>query len=236
MLERVGPGVAAQFDFDNDGDRDIYVGNGHISGKSAKDYCSQFWRHDIYAGSSQEDPKLAKLFLKLQSDFGDNGSWNGFEHNCLLSNTGQGFDQIAFLVGLGHEFDTRAVVADDIDANGLVDLLIVQRPRGRPAVLQVWKNYLSNAGNWIGVNLPDRKNQLTPGTRVKLYAADVQQVAVVVNGDSFNCQSASTVHFGLGKVEQVDRIEVTRPNSKTISIINPNIGAYHSVPTPFAED
>ncbi|MDP6424765.1 MAG: VCBS repeat-containing protein, partial [Planctomycetota bacterium] len=43
------------FDFDNDGDEDIYVGNGNISGKTAQDYCTHFWRHDIYEGNSRSD-------------------------------------------------------------------------------------------------------------------------------------------------------------------------------------
>mgnify|MGYP001313354861 CR=1 FL=1 len=52
---------AASFDLENDGDDDLYVANGHISGKSATDYCTAFWRHDLYTGSSTEDPAEAHL-------------------------------------------------------------------------------------------------------------------------------------------------------------------------------
>ena len=50
------------FDFDNDGDRDLFAANGHISGVSSEDYCSTFWTHDLYTGGSEPDPTIANLF------------------------------------------------------------------------------------------------------------------------------------------------------------------------------
>ena len=50
------------FDFDLDGDRDIYVANGFRSGRSCQDYCTTFWRHDIYSGSSDESRDLQAFF------------------------------------------------------------------------------------------------------------------------------------------------------------------------------
>ena len=35
------------WDFDNDGDRDLFVANGHHCGKSCEDYCSKYWTNDI---------------------------------------------------------------------------------------------------------------------------------------------------------------------------------------------
>jgi len=40
---------AASADFDNDGDLDIYAANGHISGKTTRDYCSNFWLFVTFA-------------------------------------------------------------------------------------------------------------------------------------------------------------------------------------------
>ena len=100
---------STSFDFENDGDRDLFVGNGHISGTSAQDYCSVFWRHDIYTGGSQPDPVLNKLFLDVQTNFelGKGGSWNGFERNALLVKEGDGYVNLAYLMGVASEFDTR---------------------------------------------------------------------------------------------------------------------------------
>lgn len=219
----------AELDFDNDGDRDIYVGNGHISGPTAKDYCSVFWRHDIYTGTSTVDPVLEQLFVSQQQEFQAKGSWNGFEHNCMLVNqSGLGFVEAAFLFGLAHEFDTRNIVADDIDGDGLVDLLIVDHPRDRPANLQVWKNQ-GPAGSWIGVVLPEQAGALLPGTKVVARCDTGNQVSHVVNGDSFNSQHASTIHFGLGDLDHVDSIEISRPGGETQFLKEPGIGKYHIV-------
>ena len=218
----------AEFDYDNDGDRDIYVGNGHISGASAKDYCTQFWRHDIYTGDSTHNPVLEQYFLNQQTAF-QHGSWNGYEFNCLLTNQrGQEFVETAFLLGLAHQFDTRNVVADDIDSNGLVDLLIVEHPRGQPATLHIWKNYGQHR-NWIGVVLPEQAGITLPGTRVLLRTADGDQVACVSNGDSFNSQHATTIHFGLGDQEKVESIQILRPHEKMQVLNRPQVGQYHIV-------
>jgi hypothetical protein len=140
-----------------------------------------------------------------------------------------GFVETAFLLGLAHEFDTRNIVADDIDANGLVDLLIVEHGVGRPANLQIWKNYGEDTGNWIGVAISDQPSALTPGTTVRVRTKTTDQMAHVVNGDSFNSQHAATLHFGLGNLTHVDAIEITRPNGGTETIRNLQAGKYHVV-------
>ena len=68
------------FDFDNDGDKDIYVANGHYSGDSTADYCTTFWRHDIY---EQGGASIARdmLFQVESTDLREKKiSWNGYEH------------------------------------------------------------------------------------------------------------------------------------------------------------
>lgn len=220
----------AELDFDNDGDRDIYVGNGHISGPSARDYCSVFWRHDIYTGTSSPDTKLHSLFLETQQSFQAQGSWNGYEHNRLLMNqAGAGFVEVGFLLGLAQEFDTRNVVADDIDADGRVDLLIVEKPRSGPARLQVWKNHGPSKGNWIAIAIPEKPGAPTVGTTVHVHSEGVEQVAHVLNGDSFNSQHSATLHFGLGDSRSVDRVEVRRPQQAALVLRQPAAGSVHTI-------
>ncbi|MGE0758855.1 MAG: CRTAC1 family protein [Pirellulaceae bacterium] len=216
-------------DFDNDGDRDLFVGNGHISGSSASDYCSIFWRHDIYSGSSKPDPVLSKLFLTVQGDFErqKGGSWNGFEHNCLLVQNQDGFTNYGFLMGVADEFDTRAVVGNDIDSDGRVDLLVVESPRGRPSVLHVLRNNLDGPNRWIGVRLIDQPGHSPLGARVTLTTSSGSRIAQVVAGDSFTAQHPAAVHFGLGGLDRVEQIEVRWQDGAIRRLNEPAVNQYH---------
>ena len=120
------------WDFDNDGDRDLYIANGHISGTSAKDYCTKFWRHDIYTPKIEtQSVVMAGVFKQCQSDLGKTESWNGFEHNVLYLNEGEGrYTNISFLMGLSNEADCRSVVSADLDLDGRPDLLVVEKESG----------------------------------------------------------------------------------------------------------
>ena len=51
----------------------------------------------------------------------------------------------------------------------------------------------------------------------------------IVTGDSFTAQHPPQVHFGLGEVKKVERIDVRWPNGTTASLDSPASGKYHLV-------
>ncbi len=218
------------FDFDNDGDIDIYVANGFRSGKSTQDYCTRFWCHDLYIGSSRPDSRVKSVLANSLRDL-DRGeiSWNGFEHNSLLLNLdGNDFLNVGFLMGVGCEFDSRAVTGNDLDGDGRVDLLLSRYEydgRGFVMSLYVFRNSLSTANRWIGVRL----DAAPPGTKVELTTSNSTQVRVTMTGDSFGAQHGNQVHFGLGDVEVVDRIDIRKPNRPSKRLLKPSLSEYHSV-------
>lgn len=237
---------ASSFDFDNDGDKDIFVANGHYSGKSTQDYCTTFWRHDIYDVGSAPNKERDKAFQFVskslrQADI----SWNGYEHKALLMNdNGKSFDNISYLMGSSFEYDGRAVVTDDLDADGRMDLLVVEfKTEGldrNKYILHVYKNTLEQAGNWIGVRLPTHSPGFSPiGAEVIVRSrkSDVTvpmdpvntQTSRVVTGDSFSSQHSSTLHFGLGRATEVESIEVRWSNGVVRKLSAPAIGRYHRV-------
>ena len=223
---------STSFDFDNDGDCDIYVANGHLSRGSAKDYCTHFWRQDIYSGSSKEDPAIATLH-ELMPDSTSTMSWNGFEHNCLLMNeAGGGFLNIAFLMGAAFEFDSRGVVTDDLNGDGRTDLVVVETSYESryPFEIHVLENRLATDHHWIGVRLGEEKNgNSAMGATVVLRSADGTQVSKILSGDSFVSQHALTTHFGLGALTKVDSIEVIWTDGVRRKLANPAIDQYHRI-------
>ncbi len=223
---------STSFDFDNDGDRDIFVANGNNSQKTAKDYCTSFWCHDIYTGSSNYDPELGEFFeVNTKKNFGvERISWNGFEHNVLLMNqNGKGFLRIDFLAGVSSELDSRNVISDDFNGDGHVDLLVRSRePINRTWAVHFLKNNDDLKANWIGVRL-DGASRSGIGARVTVKTPSQTHVAPVVSGDSYISQHAPVVHFGLGSETQVEEIEIKWPDGTVVKIPNPEINRYHRI-------
>ncbi len=234
---------ASSFDFDNDGDKDIFVANGHYSGRSTQDYCTTFWRHDIYTDGAKEDPARDIVFQTestalRQADI----SWNGYEHKVLMMNRGGAeFVNVAFLLGASFEYDGRGVVADDLDADGRVDLLVVEfktagLDRNR-YTLHVYQNTLDQSGHWVGVRLPDHADGYSPiGATVTVETPGGTHTTKVVNGDSFSTQHPASVHFGLGEAAEIGAVEVRWPNGAVSRIKAPAADRYHTVHPPGAAD
>ena len=218
-------------DVDNDGDRDLFVANGNISNTTAKDYCSRYWTHDVYTGDSRPDPVRAQFFSSVVRAEMSKMSWNGFEHDCLLLNHGgRGFSSVGYLMGVGFEFDSRNVAGDDLDGDGRVDLLVVEKPLDAPPVLHVLRNTAANANHWIGVRLREHGPGRSPiGARVTVASGPVPHVARLVVGDSYKTQHAPVVHFGLGAADRVEAIEVRWPDGTITRRASPAVDRYHAI-------
>lgn len=221
-------------DFDNDGDLDIYIANGHISGRSAKDYEPEFWEHDLYLGSSNDDAALDQYFRSVRTRYQGAGlSYGGFEKNrFFLNGAGKSFSEVGYLMGVSLEEDCRNAVSDDLDGDGKLDLLVVTFqtwPKIRQA-LHLFPNFTDKAGNWIGFHLRESGRGFSPvGAKVSLATSSGKQIHHFVTGDSYRSQRATTAHFGLGSQTEVQSVEVVWPNGQRTKIQHPAINQYHFV-------
>jgi enediyne biosynthesis protein E4 len=230
----------AVFDLDNGGWPDVYIVNGHETRQSVRDYEPEFWLHDIHVANSEEDVVRAAYFgAKFARTRGRGHSYGGYEKNRLYLNLeGQRFVEIGHLMGIGLEVDSRNVAADDLDGDGRVDLVFTTFetwPEERQT-LQVYRNKLPSAKNWIGVRLREEGGGTSPvGAQVFLRHRDGVTFRPIVTGDSHRTQHATVVHFGLGRLEAVEQVEVRWADGRSRVLMNPPINRYHAVTAPARE-
>lgn len=220
----------ATLDFDNDGFPDVYVGNGLESNTSVRDYEPECWLHDKYVNGP-----AALLYIKAKTarTRGREYSHGGYEKNRLyLNQRGQNFIEMGYLMGVALEKDSRNVVADDLDGDGRMDLLVstVELWPAPKRVLHVYRNQLGAGGGWIGFRFPETSERSPIGARVTIHSGKSSTNRGLVTGDSFRSQSAATAHFGLGALESIDRADFFWPDGKTSTLKNPALNQYHRVP------
>lgn len=229
----------AAFDFDNDAFLDLFIANGLESRSSVRDYESEYWLHDRFVAKSEPDPSV---YLYFQSKFGRTRarghSYGGYERNrFFLNQSGQRFHEIGHLLGLALQEDARHAVADDLDADGRVDLVVTgfeTWPDSRQ-ILRLYRNTLESTQNWIGFRLQDEPRRLSPtGARISIHYAGKTATRQLLTGDSHRSQQSTTVHFGLGHHDRVENAEVHWPGGTTITVMQPGLNQYHFVRAPGA--
>ncbi len=161
-------------DFDNDGDRDVFIANGHLQDNI-----------DLYDSTSAYEVR-----------------------NVLLMNTGGGkFVNMSDRCGDGLEprLSSRGAGFDDLDNDGDIDVVILNSRQG-PTIL---RNDSVSSNHWIQIRLRGVKtNRDGVGAHVKVTAGDLVQVDEVHSGRGYQSHYGMRLHFGLGRRDRVDRIEV----------------------------
>jgi hypothetical protein len=115
--------------------------------------------------------------------------------------------------GISERFSSRGAAFGDYDNDGDVDVLVLNL-NDPPSLL---RNDGGNRQNWIKIKLIGTKcNRTAIGARVRVTTEKHTQMDEVHSGASVMSQSDLRLHFGLGKFETVDAIEVKWPTSQKI--------------------
>ena len=128
--------------------------------------------------------------------------------NVVLENTGDGkFINVSDKCGdgLAVKLSSRGAGFDDLDNDGDIDVVILNSRR-EPTIL---RNDSVNGNHWIQIRLRGVKtNRDGIGAHVKVVAGDLTQIDEVHSGRGYQSHYGSTLHFGLGRHDRVDRVEV----------------------------
>jgi hypothetical protein len=130
----------------------------------------------------------------------------------LYWNLGNGqFEDVSDRSGPGilAEHSSRGAAAGDFDNDGNLDLLIMNMNEP-PSLL---RNRSAGGNNWLKVRLMGtRSNRSAIGARVKAVSGGRPQTSVILSQAGFYSCGDQRAHFGLGRAEKVDLLEIAWPS------------------------
>jgi enediyne biosynthesis protein E4 len=140
------------------------------------------------------------------------------EPKLMYRNTGQGkFENVSTQLGPDFELPrvSRGAAVGDYDNDGDLDILV--NNNGEPP--QLLRNDGGNAGHWLEIFLVGTKsNRDGVGARVKVSAGDLVLYDQRKGGMSFQSAQDPRLHFGLGKRETIDSVEIQWPSGLTTKL------------------
>jgi hypothetical protein len=115
--------------------------------------------------------------------------------------------------GISERFSSRGAAFGDYDNDGDIDAVVLNM-NDAPSLL---RNDGGNAQNWIKLKLVGTKcNRTAIGARVRVITGKHIQMDEVHSGSSVMSQSDLRLHFGVGKLQTIDAIEVKWPTTGKI--------------------
>ncbi len=133
----------------------------------------------------------------------------------LFENLGAGkFHDVAEELGGGYDRPKvgRGLAVGDFDKDGDLDLLLTTNNGSA----HLYRNDLMNANRSIRFHLVGTKsNRDAIGATVRLFAQGRQQTRMVRSGSSYLSQSELPVTFGVGHLEEIERVVIDWPSGRS---------------------
>jgi hypothetical protein len=229
-------------DFNNDGLIDMFV--------SDDTYCSLYENlgNGIFTdrGVSSNISMAAAQFVGWSSsflDYDNDGDVDIFKTNGalkhlygqedqLFQNEGNGkFRDVSLELGeyFSKELVGRGACIGDYDNDGDLDIFIVNLNDH----CSFLRNNKGNLNNWILIRLTGTSsNRDGVGARLKITAGGKSQIAQKKSTTGYLSHNDPRMHFGLGKAEKIERIDIVWPSGKTQTLENLDVNQILDVKEP----
>jgi hypothetical protein len=174
-------------DFDNDGWKDVVVGNGHVY---------------PLVDNFQWGTSFAQQMLLFRNQGTDGKTRVKFE------NIGAAPDS-----ALAESHMVRGLAVADFDGDGYLDI-VTNNMDASPSLL---KNVGPRTNNWLRIKLAGGgiSPKDAVGAVVIIKSGESSQRFDLISGAGYASQNEQVVHFGLGTVKKIDEIKVLWPDGAT---------------------
>jgi hypothetical protein len=216
-------------DYDNDGFKDIFVGGVHGNRLYHNNGNGTFTDATVKSSMTRLSISMAGYSPTI-ADF-DNDGWNDIfvtrghvqpldtpsrikveQPNTIFANLGKaGFRALTAEAGLTAQPPRRhrGSAVGDLNRDGRLDVVV----SALSAPAEIWENDSPGGNHWLELDLEGtRSNRDGIGARIKVAAAGTVQYNHVSFAVGHASSSAGPAHFGLGRSESADLVEIRWPS------------------------
>ena len=216
-------------DFDNDGQKDIYITNGLLrdirntdADKKIADIVSK--KINEYIIQNPNNTKITLWDVVDLKELLDLLPSQKLKNYYYKNHGNLEFSNITDSSGLNQPSFSHGASYVDLDNDGDLDL-VVNNVNDKPFIYE--NNSENNGNNFIRLKMVD--NRPTLGTKVKMYYDKEFQYFETTNVRGIYSTSEDVVHFGINKSKAIDSILIEWPDQTLQKIVNPKINKTHKV-------
>ena len=130
------------------------------------------------------------------------------------------------MVGVTDLYDGRSIALGDFGNRGVLDAVVANQN----GPLLFYRNSVDPSNRWIEFDLEGSKtNRSAVGAQVTVFWNGQQQLQEVSGGSGFCAQNQRRLHFGLGKTDHVDRVEIRWTSGEKQELKTPQLNQIHQV-------